>query len=44
MKLTIKDYIELERLGLDCEKAEMEAKDCNNIRDLEYKLYFNSLI
>lgn len=40
MELTIKDYFELERLGLNIEEAQKIAKECINIRELEYKLYF----
>lgn len=41
MEILIKDYLELERLGLDIKIAKEIAKDCKNIRELEYKLYFN---
>ena len=42
MELTIKNYIELERLGLlDREKIETKAEECKNIRELEYKLYLD---
>lgn len=41
MEISIEDYFELERLGLDIKMAKEIAKDCRNIRSLEYKLYFN---
>ncbi len=42
MEIRIQEYIELERLGLDIEKAKEIAPDCNSIRELEYKLYFDA--
>lgn len=42
MEIRIQEYIELERLGLDIEKAKEIAPGCNNIRTLEYNLYFDS--
>lgn len=41
MEISIEDYFELERLGLDIKRAKEIAEDCRNIRSLEYKLYFN---
>jgi hypothetical protein len=41
MEIRIQEYIELERLGLDIEEARRIAPECNNIRELEYSLYFN---
>lgn len=42
MELTIEDYLELERLGLEYKETQ-ETKNCKDIRDLEYSLYFNNL-
>ena len=41
MEIRVQEYIELERLGLNIEKAREIAPECNNIRELEYNLYFN---
>lgn len=41
MEIRIQEYIELERLGLDIEKAKEIAPCCNSIRELEYNLYFD---
>ena len=42
MEILIEDYFELERLGLDIKRAKEIAKDCKNIRSLEYKLYLDA--
>lgn len=42
MEILIEDYFELERLGLDIKRAQEIAKDCKNIRSLEYKLYLDA--
>ena len=42
MILKVEDYIELERLGLDCPEANKTSLDCTNIRELEYVLYFSN--
>ena len=42
MEIRLQEYIELERLGLDIEKAEEIAPGCNSIRELEYNLYFDA--
>lgn len=42
MEIRIQEYIELERLGLDIEKAKEIAPGCNSICELEYKLYFDA--
>ena len=44
MEIGIDEYKELERLGLNIEKAKQLAQDCKNIRELEYNIYFNAKI
>ena len=41
MNLEIKDYLELERLGLNYTDAEKLAQSCITIRELEYILYLD---
>lgn len=41
MELTIKEYTELERLGLNIEGVQEIAKECIDIGELEYRIYFN---
>ena len=40
MELELKDYRELERLGLNLQDALRIAKECKTIRTLEYEIYF----
>lgn len=42
MEISIEDYFELKRLGLDIKRAQEIAEDCRNIRSLEYKLYLDA--
>ncbi len=41
MELEIKDYQELERLGINISEALKIAPECSDIRELEYTIYFN---
>ena len=42
MELEVKDYEELDRLGINLQDALKVAPKCKTIRDIQYTLYFDA--